>query len=76
MKDLKKIDAQETEEQLKHHEVEGIGGKGPSKFWQLDADPHCREDHEEENKIILSKHSGFLFQSNGSPLVFHGSTSV
>ena len=60
MKDLKKIDAQETEEQLKHHEVERVGSKAPSKFWQFDADRHCREDYEEENKIILSKHAGFL----------------
>jgi hypothetical protein len=54
---LKKIDLQKTEEQLKHHEVERIGSKNPSKFRKSNTDPHRREDDEEENKIILSKHS-------------------
>ena len=70
MKDLEKIDAQKTEEQLDHHEVERIGSKGHSKFWESDTDSHRREDDEEENKIILSKHFGFLdrfFQFNIKP---------
>jgi hypothetical protein len=60
LKDLKKIDAQETEEQLDHHEVERIGSKGPSEFWQSNTDSHRREDDEEENKIIFSKQLTFL----------------
>ncbi len=56
MKDLKKIDLQETEEQLDDQEVERIGGKNPSKLGESNTCPHRREDHKEENKIVLSKH--------------------
>ena len=60
MKDLEKVDAQKTEEQLDHHEVERIGSKDLSEFWESNTDSHRREDDEEENKIILSKHAGSL----------------
>ena len=57
MKDLKKIDPQETEEQQKHQKVEKIGSKDPSKFWQTGSDPHRGEDCQKENEIIFSKQS-------------------
>jgi len=59
LKDLKKIDAQETEEQLEHHEVKRVGSKGPSKFWQSDPDSHRSKDDQQKKEIIFSKHFGF-----------------
>jgi len=55
LKDLKEIDLQETEEQKKHHEIERIGYKDPSKFRKSDTNPHRREDHQKENKITFPK---------------------
>jgi hypothetical protein len=70
LEDLKKIDPQETEEQLKHQKVERIGGKDLSKLWKSDTHPHRSKDHQKEDEITFSKHSGFLgrfFQFNIKP---------
>jgi hypothetical protein len=53
---------------LDDQEVERIGSKNPSKLRKSNTDPHRREDDEEENKIILSKHCQGSFRPLTLPL--------